>query len=97
MNSQQIINLIIGIFFIIIIIIIIVSIIYRSKIVTVANKLPGGFFANLKNIYHVKKNQPKTVNVVAAYQENRLSHDYANNYNGGHNKPKRKNSKRRRH
>jgi len=95
MNSQQIINLIIGIFFIIIIIIIIVSIIYRSKIVTVANKLPGGFFANLKNMYQVKNSHKNAVDVVGAYNNNRVSHDY--DYEGGHNKPKRKNSKRRRH
>ena len=98
MNSQQIINLVVGIFFIIIIIIVIGFIIYRSKTFTVANKLPGGFFRNLQNMSDVKNNRKVTVDFDAAYEKGRPSHDDDyDDYGGGRNKPKRKNPKRRRH
>jgi hypothetical protein len=94
MNSQQIINLVVGIFFFLVICVVLVFVF--SKTIRVAFNGPEDFFTNLKNMSQVKNSQTNAVDVEGAYQKGRVSHDY-DDYDGGHNKRKRKKPKRRRH
>ena len=94
MNSQQIINLVVGIFFFLIICVVLVFVF--SKTIRVAFNGPEDFFTNLKNMSHVTTSQSNMVDVTGAYQKGRVSHD-SDDYSGGHNKRKRKNQKHRRH
>ena len=86
MNSQQIINLVVGIFFLIIILV--VALFVFNPTLRAAVRSPGELLNSLKNISTIQKGQQKSV----SFDEYSLH----NSEGGKREKPKRKNPKRRR-